>query len=275
MTDRVQGSAEPSAEQVQANDKANADALKAAADGGVVVNGEKVTESGGQSTPTERPENVPEKFWDAEKGEVDVDAVLASNAELQKQFTQSKQKDTQGESSESEGEESQQSAIDKASTEFAEKGELSDGTYEDLAKVGLSKEIVDGYIAGQKAEANKANQKFYDLAGGSSESYGKMVDWARENLTETEIQDFNISVENPATSEYAVQRLYARFSAEGPKEPDLVTGQGSGTVEGGHFKSSIEMQQAMADPRYAKDEAFRTEVRQKIKNAEKAGVQLF
>lgn len=41
---------------------------------------------------TPRPDNVPEKFWDAEKGAVNVDAVLKSYGELEKSLTKAKEK---------------------------------------------------------------------------------------------------------------------------------------------------------------------------------------
>src|ERR1700720_209995 len=41
-------------------------------------------EMSGRSDPPARPEHVPEKFWNADKGEVNVDALLKSYGELEK-----------------------------------------------------------------------------------------------------------------------------------------------------------------------------------------------
>ena len=52
---------------------------------------------------------------------------------------------------ESQSGEGQKAAIEAASAEWQESGELSDMTYSALAEEGLSRELVDSFIEGQKA----------------------------------------------------------------------------------------------------------------------------
>lgn len=255
----------------------NEAALKAAADAGVVVNGEAVTAPEPKPEVVERPENVPEKFWNAEKGEINVEAVLASNAELEKQFTKQKQESKKDEkpAEEKPTEGDQVSPVLTAREYYDEHGELSDEHYEALAKVGLDREYVDSYIQGQEAIAQTVYQHAYSLAGGSQESFEAMNAWAAENLSQEELAAHNAMVVNDETSDFAITQLYTRYLAERPNETPLISGETGAASGGDFFRSSTEMQQAMSDPRYSKDEAYRKEVERKIANADRAGVNLF
>lgn len=256
------------------NAEANAAGLKAAEEGGVVVNGETVTP--GEPVKAERPEGVPEKFWDAEKGEVKVDAVLASNKELQSQFTKSKQKDGDTPEETEEVPAGDQPNPVLAAREFYDaNGTLSDEHYESLEKAGLPREYVDSYIQGQEALAQSVMTHAYGLAGGTEESFNEMNAWAAQNLSEEELTSHNALVINDETSDFAIARLYERYLAERPNETPLLDGGTPPGSTGDYFKSSAEMQEAMGDPRYAKDDAYRKEVERKIQRADAAGVNLF
>lgn len=254
---------------------ATAAALQAAADGGVVVNGEQVVAPAAAPAETERPENVPEKFWDAKEGKVNVDAVLASNAELEKQFTQDKQDKTGEQEGETQDKTSEETnPVLSAQQEYEANGKLTDQNYADLEKVGLDRATVDAYIAGQQAVADGYMTHAYGLTEGE-ENFVAMNQWAAENLSEEELGAYNAQVVNPETSDYAVTQLYARFSENRPMETPLLSGDNTGAQSGEYFKSTAEMQAAMADKKYRSDPAFRAEVEQKIARADAAGVNLF
>lgn len=258
------------------NAAANAKAMAAADKGGVTIDGVQLESDdgagAGDDKPT-RPDNVPEKFWDAEKGEINITALLASNAELESQFTRANQGDESKGSSDGEP---KADPIQSAFDEFASEGELSDETYAKLAEVGITRETVQRYIAGQQSMTDASNNKIIQAAGGSQENLDAMMAWASENLSQEEIVQVNAQLANDATVEYAVQQLYSRFSNEADHESNLIEGENSGGVSTtGYFKSSAEMQAAMSDPKYATDPAFRAEVEKKIINAEKHKVRLF
>lgn len=271
---------------VEVNDKpdttdadatAEAAALKAAADGGVVVNGETVVAPAEAPAVTERPANVPEKFWDAKAGKVNTDAVLASNAELQAQFTKEKQGDTPEVKPEAtpEGDTPEQTnAIATAQAAWEENGELTEEHYTALEASGLDRQTVDGYIAGQKAIADGIMSHAYGLTQGE-ENFTAMHEWAGENLNEDELAAYNTQVMNAETSDYAIAQLFARFQEEGTMETPLLNGDTTPAVSGEYFKSAAEMQDAMNDLKYKRDPAFRKEVEQKIARADAAGVNLF
>ena len=118
-------------------------------DGTQVVASEPETQA--QNLENQRPEWLPEKFKNAEE-------LSKAYSELEKQFSAQKSEP------EEEGndniaipkhEEASQeiNSLEKYSTEYAEKGELTEKSYDELAKQGLPKDLVDGYIAGQKAIA--------------------------------------------------------------------------------------------------------------------------
>lgn len=253
-------------------------ALQAAADGGVTVNGEPVEAPAAAPAPTtERPATVPEKFWDAEKGEVRVDAVLASNAELEKQFTKEKQgekKDDPAPDAPKGDTPEQTNAISEAQAAWEETGQLEESHYEALEKSGLSKDVVDAYIEGQKAIQNNVMQHAYSLTEGE-ENFQAMTEWASTNLSEDELKSFNTQVVNPETSDYAIAQLYAKFAQVRPMETPLINGDNVNAASGEYFKSAAEMQEAMSSKQYRNDAAFRAEVEQKIARADAAGVNLF
>lgn len=228
----------------------------------------------------ERPENVPEKFWDAEAGQVNIDALLKAqqDAESALRKQQNQKSDEEETPSEPEGDTPQQvDAISAARDEFAEKGELTDESYEALEKAGITRDMVDTYIAGQQAAVAEIETAAFQHFEGSREAYQEAVTWAAENLEAHEIEalDLQITSTNPQVvgrGAAELARLYRENADITPRT--VITGQKSST-SGDHFKSSYEMTKAMADPRYAKDVSFRQEVARKVANAERAGINLF
>ena len=225
----------------------------------------------------ERPENVPEKFWDAEKGEVRLDAVLKANAELEKKLGAPKEPEAEESQTDSSSTDSSQetaaSVLQNAEEAFARNGELSDDDYTQLEKVGYTRELVDKYIAGQEALANSVTQAAYSHAGGE-ESYKSMLNWGIENLTDEEISAFDLQVQNPDLREHAIKQMFSRYQAEADVEPDLVGGHGGGD-SGDIFKSSKEMIAVMSSREYKTDPNIQAEVQRKIARSEKAGIRLF
>ena len=217
-----------------------------------------------------RPEWLPEKFKSAEE-------LVASYQELEKKLGQPKQ-EAEETITEEERETIQEQetevakVMDKAGLDFAtfqkeydENGELSTGAYEALNKAGFPKTLVDTWIQGQQALQTDMNNQVYSSVGGK-EAYDTMLDWAKENLPETDISAFNTSVEtgDPNLVKFAVQGLYARYRSEaGGNEPQLTQGAVNET-SGGSFQSAAELTAAMRDPRYANDPAYRKNVANKL-----------
>lgn len=260
------------------HDKAMAEA---AAKGGVTINGEKVgqeTKTGDESgTPAQRPAHIPEKFWNAEKGEADYEALAKSYAELEKKFSEKPADKKEGDKKDDKTAEGGEPAAlrEKANTEFAEKGQLSPETYAEYEKHGITREQIDGYIEGQKAIAAGRQREAFDAVGGEDQ-YKAMVSWARTALTPAEIEAYDRDVlgsGDAAVRTNAIKGLAARYEAENGKDGQLQGGTNNAGT-GDHFKSKAEMVKAMSDPKYKKDAAYRQEVAVKTANALRAGVQL-
>ena len=237
-------------------------------------------------TPAEKPEWVPEKFWDTEKGEVRVEEMAKSNASLEQKLSGKPADDGKpdGEDGKPNADDDKPNGDDKpagddavksAQTEWAEKGELSEDTYTALAKAGISKDVVDNYIDGVQARQEAVNQKAFNKAGGSEESYKEMTAWAATNLSESEIAAYDKTLSDPTTMESAVEGLYAKFTAASNSEGKTVHGNPGSSSPGSHYKSSAEMQADMNNPKYKTDAAFRNAVAQKIAASEKANINIF
>lgn len=155
--------------------------------------------------------------------------------------------------------------FDAISQEFQESGELSEDTYNSLERAGISKEIVDSYIAGQQAIAEKQAQAVFQTVGGE-ENYNSMIEWAASNLKEPEIEAFNTALSGtPEQISFAVEGLYARYSRANPSPPKgQIRGSAPSSASADVYASTAQMMQDMRDPRYQKDPSFRSAVEQKL-----------
>ena len=151
--------------------------------------------------------------------------------------------------------------------EYSEKGKLDVKSYEALEKVGISKQYVDNYIAGQEAIANQQAVEIKETVGGD-EVYQDMVDWASKNMTDGEKQAYNKAVNSGDmdTVKLAVNALKGQFERANGIEPTLVTGKAQPTAEQG-FESWAQVTEAMSNPKYAKDIAYQNEIKNKLANS--------
>jgi len=155
--------------------------------------------------------------------------------------------------------------LDKFYDEYAETGSLTDKSYKELSKQGLNKELVDGYISGQKALAENHTKAIQDTVGGK-EKYGDLITRAGKNLSETEQSTFNNLVEGGTLDEakFAVQGLMMKSGMSfNPKQPELFEGT-SDLPSTDAYESVSQVTDAMNDPRYEKDPTFRKKVTDKL-----------
>jgi len=213
----------------------------------------------------ERPEWLPEKFKSPQ------DMAMAYQ-ELERQFHEdgSDYEDDIDDMETSEVQEYlSENGIDfeDMSQSFWEDGGLSDDHYDALEEIGIPSEIVDQFIDGQLAIVEGTRQTAFDAVGGE-EYYNEMVGWAANNLDESEIQAFNSQIDsgNMDSAMFAIEGLAARYRSETGIEPNLVGGENS-DASVGTFQSLAEITQAMSDPRYEKDPAYRNQVAQKLQRS--------
>jgi hypothetical protein len=158
-------------------------------------------------------------------------------------------------------------AFDALNAEYMQNGTLSARSYAELARAGIHRDVVDGYIAGQTALAQEIKNEVFSAAGGADQ-YADMVDWAKTGFTANEIEAFNAQM-NSANSyqmRLAVDAMKARFVAANGSPPKLMSGHsGHGSqASGDAFRSTAELTTAMKDPRYQTDPAYRKNVQDKL-----------
>jgi Phage T7 capsid assembly protein len=151
--------------------------------------------------------------------------------------------------------------IDQYTSEYMDKGTLSEDSYKALAAKGYTKRMVDSFIAGQQAIVEQGRNQVFSMVGGE-QNYSEMVQWAASNLDKSEIEAFNKAVTSGDGSmiTMAVNGLNARFKgAQGPK---LLQGTTQGAEAG--FASRSELAKAVADPRYNADPEYRRKVTERL-----------
>ena len=124
---------------------------------------------------------------------------------------------------------------------------------------------VDGGVATDLTDA-EMNQ-VYNSAGGEAE-YGRLTSWAAQNLSEQKLDAFNDMIDrgNSTAIQIAVAGLRAEYEAQEGYEGRMLTGKSAPVADG--FRSQAEVVQAMSDPRYDRDEAYRQDVYDKLERSD-------
>lgn len=250
-------------------------AMAAKADGLSIQN---ISADGTQSTNVNQPNNQPSRpEWLPEKFQSPEDMAKAYT-ELEKKLSGGQQTQAPTQSQETKPTETTQEQtndqltkidISKFDAEFTANGALSDASYAELEKLGFGRDVVDAYIEGQQARSDRYVQSGYEAAGGQ-ERFGQMVEWAKANLPKSEIAAFNAAVNsmNVDQMKLAVTGLAAKFTAANGVQPTgLMMGSANPIQATGSFQSRAQVVEAMSDPRYQTDPAYRRSVEQKLMNS--------
>ena len=150
--------------------------------------------------------------------------------------------------------------------EYAETGQLADTSYKTLEDAGISREYADRYIEGQKAIGAQLGNQVMSQVGGK-EDYAAMVDWAKQNYSEDQIQAYDSSVNsgNMNTALLAAKGLMSDYQGSTGSVGKTYGGQSpSGEVHGDTFRSNAEVVSAMRDSRYENDLAYRQDILDKL-----------
>lgn len=213
----------------------------------------------------DRPEWLPEKFQSPED-------LAKAYAELESKLgTKPKAEEAPKETPQDQSQTAEQQLSDKGldlsdfSNEFMQKGELSPESYDKLSKAGFPKELVDNYIAGQKALATSYETSIKSEVGGEQQ-YTEMTNWAKANWNEQQVEAFNraVSSGDANIAKLAVAGLANEFSKANGSEPRLIGGKTNSTQSEDVFESTAQLTKAMADPRYKEDPAYRAKVQSKL-----------
>lgn len=157
----------------------------------------------------------------------------------------------------------------KFSTEIVENGELSAESYAELEGKGIPKSVVDQYIEGQRAVADKAITEAQAIVGGA-EKYSELMVWADANLSAGEKAAFDkaVTTSNMDQAKLAIAGLYARFQGDVGKTPDLLNGNPPGESTDVYL-SNKQVTADMKTDLYKTDPAERARVEAKIARSPK------
>ena len=259
---------------------------------------ETLTYDPGTDTVTTEENLSPEEQDSLEVGsklEAEQESLLAGkykNAEeLEKAYIELQQKlgsDEKGEPEPEQKEETEElpeispqvQLITDASLEFNENGELGEETLEKFQQMS-SKDLVSAYMEMQSIAAKAPatpTQDSPDLtdaevnsiknSAGGEQEYSNLLNWASQNLPKSTVDAFDTLCDSGDVQsiQLAVSGIKAQYENANGYEGRMLSGkppQSSGDV----FNSQAQVVEAMSDPRYDNDPAFRQEVMYKLERS--------
>ena len=152
-------------------------------------------------------------------------------------------------------------AQDKVSDETLQ--ELSKMSPQDIAKMHLE-------YRSQNQQPQISDKQVSQLKGivGGEKEYDTMVNWAKNNISKQDIDMYDSVMEkgDPAACFFAIQALKGRYEDASGVEGTMLTGKAPSN-RGDQFKSQAQVVEAMSDPKYDNDPAYRREVMDKLERS--------
>ncbi len=164
-------------------------------------------------------------------------------------------------------------------------GTISEEHYKELESTGLTRNVIDSYLAGLKPQegteqvaADPSFPEYEDIVGiaGGEDKYMEMLQWMDGNVSKEELQEFDKVVDaekrNIPKVTLAVQEMFTRYKNAMGVEPRLISGKTSSSPNTRVFKSNAEVVAAMRDPRYKTDIAYQHEVQTRLQDSDVFGI---
>ena len=183
----------------------------------------------------------------------------------------SQQEETKEETEETEKDSSEANVLDELWTESQSNEKFSDEVLEKLQKTSpgdLAKAYLSYRQQNQPQQLTDANITELKGIAGGEEGYGEMLQWAEKNLNKQEIDMFDQVMEkgDPLAAFFAVRSLAYRWEDSRGVDGRMLTGTAPKS-DGSQFRSQAEVVQAMSDPRYERDSAYRQDVMKKLERS--------
>ena len=149
--------------------------------------------------------------------------------------------------------------------EFSSRGPQQEEETEEEYEAG-EEEVVEEDNSPETLTEDQAVQ-LQNMVGGA-QAYNDMLIWAGQNLSKEDCDVFDSVVGrgDPNSCLFAIQALNAKYQEAVGNDGRLLTGQGAVDRQD-VFRSQQEVVQAMSDPRYEKDPAFRNDVYAKLERS--------
>ncbi len=161
--------------------------------------------------------------------------------------------------------------LTSASQEFYENGELSQETFDVLSELS-SGELLETYMSMQpEPAADLTGDDINELkaAVGGEEAYNQITNWAASSLADAELDAFNATIDNgtPAQIKMIMAGLQARYQQENGYEGTQLQGKPPSSSSD-VFRSQAEVVDAISDPRYDRDPAYRNDILIKLERSD-------
>jgi hypothetical protein len=201
------------------------------------------------------------KLGQKEEGDVEDDSAPDDSAPNEEEDTEAKALITQ-----------RVNLLKEASDEYySNDNELKPETVEKLSELS-AKELVEAYQEYQKNNPVAKAQPLSDDAAktivasvGGQDAYNDTLAWAADNLKPEEVAAYDnvVNSGNKDAIFFAVQALNQRYKDSVGFEGQQISGRApKSTVKG--FRSNAELANAISDPRYRNDPAYRYDIEQKL-----------
>jgi len=209
-----------------------------------------------------------------EKAYMELQSKLGSNERSEEKPAAETEQEKTSEQEDS-GEEFDSSFLDELYEQA--QGEPSDEIIEKLQKMDVS-DLADMYVQyRQQVESQQPKSKdftteqaqaLYGIVGGE-ENYGQITSWASQNLSQQEAAMFDAVMDtgDPNAAFWAIRGLAMQYADANGYEGKRVSGKAPSNVEN-RFRSQSELVQAMSDPRYDTDDAYRADIMSKLQNSD-------
>lgn len=158
--------------------------------------------------------------------------------------------------------------FDAIAEEFSNNGDFTPETRAELAKAGYPQTVVDAFLSGLQATAEKIVNTVYSYCGGEDE-YNKMAQFIKAQGEDT-VTQFNRVIESGDLGQMklAIDGFKARMGARtGVAGRSVLGGNGTGGNAQKGFSSKSDMVKAMSDPRYGRDPSYTKDIQKKTMNS--------
>ena len=135
-----------------------------------------------------------------------------------------------------------------------------------------SEELLDAYMSMQQppaADLSDSDVSELKASVGGEEAYDQITDWAAESLSDAELDAFNATIDSGSLAQIQMimAGLQSRYEAENGYEGTQLQGKPPSNSRD-VFRSQAEVVEAINDPRYDRDPAYRNDILMKLERSD-------
>ena len=247
------------------NPEAKHTSEEAISEGRVLTDEEKFSKQY-QVTTEEKPQEQEESLLagkyksaeDLEKAYLELQSKLGKG-ETTNETSEETSEDTPSEPA---GEVSEESYL-KAYQEWQENGSLSEKTIQGFVDAGIPRNYVQQFVDGANAQIELVVMRVAERLGGQ-DKIEQLSNWAADHLSDAEIEAYNDMIDTGDVDKMVTAYASIEARMEGKTQKRFISPEVGGDNSNGGFESKAEMVQAMNDPRYRKDPAYRAQVERRL-----------